>query len=158
VIVTLAGPKECPIREIDTGRAQIRVKTFPEMHELNEIIRTAVRNSLDCAVYPDSTLDIGIAILSDQGSLVCCAINAAVLALADAGLKLVQNVAASCMAFRGDQIFIDPSKTEEQMAGGFVTFVYARDTGAVFESFFAGLIDPALMIVPLELAPCLPPL
>jgi ribonuclease PH len=156
VIATLAGPKECRIREIDTGRAQIRVKTFPEMHELNDIIGTALRSALDCAAYPDSTLDVGITILCDEGSLVCCAVNAAMLALADAGLKLVRDVAAACRALRGGQLVVDPAKSEEDGADGVVTFVYARDTGEVFGSFFEGLAEPALVIAALDRAACLP--
>jgi ribonuclease PH len=156
VIVTLAGPKECRIRKINTGRAEIRVKTFPERHELNDIISTAIQNALDCAAYPDSTLDVGITILSDEGSLVCCAINAAILALADAGLKLVRDVAASCLAVRAGVLYVDPAKSEEDAADGVVTFVYARDTSEVFGSFFEGLIDPALMILAIDRAACLP--
>lgn len=128
MIVTLAGPKECRIREIDTGRAQIRVKTFPEMHELNDIISTSLCNSLDCAAYPDSTLDVGITILWDEGSLVCCAINAAMLALADAGLKILRDIAVSCLALRDGRLFVDPAKSEEESSDGIVTFVYSRDT------------------------------
>jgi ribonuclease PH len=156
VIATLSGPKECRIREIDTGRTQIRVKTFPEKHELNEIIGTAVKNSLDCFAYADSTLEVGITILCDRGSLLCCAINAVMLALSDACLKIEREVCASSFAIRGSELFVDPSKTEEETSEGIVTFVYAKDTGVVFGSFFEGLIDPSQMIVPLDRARCLP--
>jgi ribonuclease PH len=156
VIVTLNGPKETRIREIDTGHAQIRVKTYPEMHELNDIITTAIKNCLDCSAYPDSMVDLGIAIVSDQGSLLCCAINAAILSLHDAGLKLLRDVSASCFAFRGDVMIVDPSKREEENCDGVVTFVWARDTGEVFGSFFDGMIDPSMMILAIQRAPCMP--
>jgi ribonuclease PH len=158
VIATLSGPKECPVREIDTGRAQVRVKAFPEMHELNDIIGTAVRGSLDCGQYPDSTVDIGITIVHDDGALACCAVNAAMVALSDAGLRLTREVAASCIAIRGRELLADPSKQEEDAADGVVTFVYATADEEVFGCFFGGMIEPEVMDAALARAASLPPL
>jgi ribonuclease PH len=50
----------------------------------------------------------------------------------------VRAVAASCIAIRDGALFVDPSKEEEERADGVVTFVYTRETGEVFGSFFEG--------------------
>jgi ribonuclease PH len=158
VIATLSGPKECRVREIDTGRAQVRVKTFPEMHELSDIIATSVRGSLDCGQYPDSTVDIAITLVRDDGALACCAVNAAMAALSDAGLRLWREVAASCIAVRGHELLADPSKQEEDTADGVATFVYAAADGEVFGCFFEGMIEPEMIDAALARAVCGPQL
>ncbi|KAK8844865.1 Exosome component 5 [Tritrichomonas musculus] len=152
VIANINGPKELRYREVDTGLTQVHVKTFPERHELNDIITTAVSNSLDLSSYPDSYIDISITIVCDDGSLVSCAINAAILALHDSSLKLKNRVCASCFSFKGKELYVDPSKHEEEVADGVVTFAYYNNlnndnNGKIFSCYFEGLVDPSLLIV-----------
>ena len=152
VIVNIIGPKELRYREVDTGLAHIHVKTYPEMHELNDIIQTAVKNSLDLSAYPDSSIDVSITIICNDGSLACCAINTAILALKDAQLKLTHRISASCFTFKGKDLYVDPSKHEEEVADGVVTFVYSHEDQKVFSCFFEGNVDPAMMLLAMERA------
>ena len=151
VIVNINGPKELRYREVDTGLTQVHVKTFPERHELNDIITTAVSNSLDLSAYPDSYIDISITIVCDDGSLVSCAINAVILALHDSSLKLKNKVCASCFSFKGTELYVDPTKHEEDVADGVVTFAYfsnlnENNNGQIFSCYLEGLVDPAMVI------------
>ncbi|OHS97821.1 3' exoribonuclease family, domain 1 containing protein [Tritrichomonas foetus] len=146
VIANVNGPKECRYREVDTGLTQVHVKTFPEKHELNDIIVTAISNALDLSAYPDSYIEISITIICDDGSLASCAINAAILALHDAHLKLTRKVSASCFTFKGKELYIDPTRHEEEVADGVVTFAYSHEDQRVFSCFFEGNIDPAMMV------------
>ncbi|KAH0791467.1 exosome complex component RRP46 [Histomonas meleagridis] len=124
------------------------------MHEINDIITTSVENSLDCAAYPDSNIEISITVVCDNGSLACCAINATILALFDAGLKLKQRVSSSCFAIKDDAILIDPLKREEEISDGVVTFAYSHHDHNVFSTYFQGSIKPSLMIAALSNATC----
>lgn len=151
VIANVNGPKELRYREVDTGLTQVHVKTFPERNELNDIIATAVRNSLDLSAYPDSYIDIAITIVCDDGSLVSCAINAAILALHDSSLKLKNRACASCFAFKGKELYVDPTKHEEEVSDGVVTFAYFHNPDSetnnnIFSCYFEGLVDPSMMI------------
>lgn len=155
VIVNIVGPKECRFREIDTGKAIIRVKTFPETNELNDIVETAVSNSLDCEAYPDTFLDVGITIVCDDGSLASCAINATMLALIDAQYKLNNTILASSFAFKDNEILIDPSKREEEATDGYVTFVYTHDDKhSIIATYYQGNILPAMMLAAISRATC----
>lgn len=154
VIVNVVGPKECRYREIETDKSRVHVKTYPEMHEINDIIATTVINSLDCEAYPDTTIEISVTIICDNGSLACCAANATVLALFDAGLKLKNKVSSSCFAFKGDVIMLDPTKHEEEVSDGVVTFVYSHEDNKVFSTFFQGSVKPALLMATLANATC----
>ena len=153
VIANVNGPKELRYREVDTGLTQVHVKTFPERNELNDIITTAVSNSLDLSAYPDSYIDISITIVCDDGSLVSCAINAAILALHDSSLKLKNRICASCFSFKGTELYVDPSKHEEDVADGVVTFAYydnpsdSEINNSIFSCYFEGLVDPSMMVV-----------
>lgn len=149
VIVSIVGPKEMRFREIETGKVLIKAKSFPENHTINDIVTTAIENSLDCTKYPDSTLEVLITIISDDGSLKCCAINAAIMALDDAGLSLRSKVSASSISIMentdedGDisySYFADPSLREEEISTGIVTFAYEQESNIVFATFFDGCV------------------
>lgn len=156
VIVCVNGPKECRFREIDTGKCQVRIKTYPEMHEMNDIIATSIRSTLDLEAYPDSTIEVSVTIVCDDGALLCCAINAAMKAIEDAGLKRTRDIAASCFVIRNRELLVDPSKQEEETADGVATFVWAKDSGEIFSCYFDGLIEPELMVALMEHARAYP--
>ena len=156
VICSIHGPKELRFREIDTGKVQVITFTYPERRELNDMISTSVKNGLDCEAYPDSTLQVAVTIVSDKGALVCCAINAVMAAIKDAGLKMKNDIAASAFAIRNGTILVDPSKQEEETSDGVVTFVFVKETGEVFSCYFDGNVEPEVMVALLEKARCLP--
>ena len=171
VIATINGPKELRYREVGTRLTQINVKTFPEKRELNDIIITALRNSLDLEAYPDTYIDVCITIVCDDGSLISCAINAALLALYDASLKIKKFAFASCLCFKGTELYIDPTKHEEDVlnvSNGVVTFLYSDGTTQnpennsmmanpnneiiIFSCYFEGLIEPEMMMAAISRA------
>lgn len=154
VIASIYGPRECRQHEIETDRASVRVRTYPDTRALHSVVTAAVANSLDCAAYPDTAIDVSIAIICDGGSLACCATNATVLALADAGLRLRRRVSASCFAFKDGAVLVDPTKHEEETADGVATFVFSHEDSRVISTFFQGAVSPELLVAALPNAAC----
>lgn len=62
--------------------------------ELSHTIASALSASLFLHLHPRSTLHITIHVLSQDGSLLACALNAATLALVDAGVPMADYVIA----------------------------------------------------------------
>ena len=145
VIVNILGPKQAVFREVETGKVNIRTKTYPEMPTINKIVTAAIENSLDTERYPDSTLDVSITIVCNDGGLKTCAINATILALLDAGYQMNNTVASTNIVVKGESFNYDPSLDEETYADGIATFVYDIDTKTIFSCFFEGSISPEQM-------------
>lgn len=61
-------------------------------------------------------LDIYVYILEHDGACLAAAINAAGLALADAAVPMYDIITACSVAVIGDQMFVDPSEAEENLA------------------------------------------
>ena len=156
VICSVDGPRECRRRSIELRWLDVNVRTYPEMNPINQMVATAVKNALDCDAYPDSAVTISLTIVCDNGSLPCCAINAALIALRDAGLKFKEDVAASAFVIRDGTILVDPSKQEEQTADGVATFVFRKNSGEVFSCFFEGMVKPEVMVALVERAKVVP--
>jgi len=155
VFVNCIGPFENRTKEIQTGKANLRVKTYPENPAINELLTTCVENSLDLSAYPDSVLEIGVSLISDDGSLKACAINATMLALIDAGYKIKSIISSVCFGFKNNIIFIDPSHSEEELADGTVTYALTNDSAKIFSTQFEGNIKPELLTASISRAACM---
>ena len=138
VIVNVLGPKQTVFREIETGTLNIRTKTFPESPTINKIVTSAIENSLNIENYPDSTLEVSVTIICDDGGLKTCAINATILALLDAGFEMKNLVASSNIVVKGDSFNYDPCLVEEEYGDGVATFVYDVNSETIFSTFIEG--------------------
>ena len=103
---------------------------------------SAIENSLKIENYPDSTLDVSVTIICDDGGLKTCAINATILALLDAGFAMKNLVASSNIVVKGNSFNYDPSLVEEEFADGVATFVYDIKSETIFSTFIEGNFTP----------------
>ena len=145
VIVNIVGPRECKIHDIDTGKVQLKVRSYPETNNINQIVADAVNNSLDLTAYPDSLLEISITIAGNEGSLSCCAINATILALIDSGLQMKRLTCAISFALKDEKIWLDPTDREEIVGDGHVTFLVEKESRTVFGTYFQGHARPEMI-------------
>ena len=86
--------------------------------ELSMVIRNALEPSVFVEYYPKTLLDLSIQILAADGGTRCAAINAASLALADAGIALKDLVSAVAVGKVEDKIILDLSDIEDKEGQG----------------------------------------
>ena len=143
-VATVLGPVECARRaeELpDRALLQVVVKSAPfapavdrrnfnpntdrRLIEASHAVQKALEATLLLHLYPKSRIQVFVSILSDDGSKLCAAINAATLALVDAGIPM-KDLCCACSAGLSDglQPCVDLNRTEEN--GGDVQLVCAR--------------------------------
>ncbi len=86
--------------------------------EISMVTAGALMPSLDLKNYENTVIDIFIMILQANAGTRCAGINAAALALADAGLNMKDMVSAVSVGKVGDKVVIDLDKDEEDFEEG----------------------------------------
>ena len=111
VLAAVYGPREAPMRSdalhdralvrcefsmasFSTGERRRRTKGDRKSVELSLVIKQALEAAVLTELMPRSQLDVNIQVLQADGGVRSAAINAAVLALADAGVPLRDTMAA----------------------------------------------------------------
>ncbi|KAL1924603.1 uncharacterized protein VTP21DRAFT_4257 [Calcarisporiella thermophila] len=94
--------------------------------ELSAFLTQALSPAVRLELFPKSTVDIFIHILQNDGTASCLAgcITAASVALADAGVEMVDMVAACSACFINDTIYMDCSLQEESHVTGSLVVAY----------------------------------
>lgn len=77
---------------------ELHLLTMDNIHRLQEIFACVIRKEK----YPMSQIDLFIEVLQSDGSEFACAINAATLALTEAGVELMH---MACAASVGERLF-----------------------------------------------------
>ncbi len=123
------GPRRCfPKHQEDSERAILRTKynmapfatsernrpgTNRRSTEISLVTRQAILPLLFLNEFPKTAIDVHIEVLQADASTRCCGINAAVLALADAGLPM-RDLVASCSAGKvGEYTVLDVAGKED---------------------------------------------
>jgi len=141
VVCAVYGPRQTK-RPIFTGLArlncELKFATFScakrrghqrdvQERDLSNILRQALAPSLRLELLPKSTIDVFCTVLENDGtdSCISAAITAASVALADAGIEMVDLVAGGSAAYYDDQIFMDITSAEEphKTASLFVSYM-----------------------------------
>jgi exosome complex component RRP41 len=139
-LATVRGPVECSRRSeelSDRAILDVTVKTAPFAPSADRrvtnpntdrrLIETAhmLKRALEAAVllqlYPKSRIEVAVCILADDGGRLCAAINAATLALMDAGIPMKDFVCACSAGYSGgnsDQTLVDLNRKEESANAG----------------------------------------
>eukprot|EP00039_Didymoeca_costata_P027684 m.18927 g.18927 ORF g.18927 m.18927 type:complete len:227 (+) comp6449_c0_seq1:80-760(+) len=125
VLVSVQGPgsvgprSELPTRatlevfwQPKTGIAGLRERAWEQRihHALNSIILGDE--------FPRTRIIVTLQEMSNDGSLFACALNAASLALMDAGIPMRECVAAVEVAFSKGELILDPLSSEQKGADG----------------------------------------
>jgi exosome complex component RRP41 len=92
-----------------------RVRPGPNRRakEISEVSKQALECVLDLKEYPNSVIDVFIELPQTDAGSRCAGICAAAIALADAGLKMKDMVAAVSCGFVDDKVVIDLDYHEE---------------------------------------------
>jgi len=134
VLATCAGPKEAARRSDERHDRCVLVVTamicpFAAIGERSKGVNeragrdlaACVKRALEGAVlaerYPRTVVEVSLLVTVDDGGLVACSVNAAALALVDAGVFLRDIVACASLACRpGRAPLVDPTRNEERRA------------------------------------------
>ncbi|MHA1650118.1 MAG: exosome complex exonuclease Rrp41 [Candidatus Helarchaeota archaeon] len=115
----LAHPNKCVIRALyrmATFSVEERKSPAPSRREVE--LSMVIRNSLEPAIfveyYPKTLIDIVVQVLAADGGTRCASINAASLALADAGIALKDLVSAVAVGKVDGKIVLDLNDIEDK--------------------------------------------
>jgi len=141
-LASVCGPTECSRRSEElTDRAfldvNVRLAPFASsagdrrvvknpagdrvLVEQSHLIKRAIEAAVMLHLYPRARIEINILILADDGGRLCTAINAATLALIDAGIPMKDMVCACSAGLggeSGDSTLVDLNRMERMSYGG----------------------------------------
>ncbi|KAI8614547.1 exosome component 5 [Chytriomyces sp. MP71] len=136
VLASVYGPKEVKLRDEQLDVATVEVLFRPliglsgtteRLYEktLREIVEGVVLRYL----HPRTCVQVTLQVMSDDGCILSCAINAAILALLDAGVALKNMVASvTCVIDQEGQLLLDPSAKEAKEAASTHIFTFDNVT------------------------------
>lgn len=114
----LQNPEKCLLRcyyDMTSFSVTERKKPGPNRRssEISFVTTKALEPVLQLEAYPNSVIDVFIMIIQADASTRCAGINAAAMALANAGLPMTELVSAVSIGKIGDAIVADLTKEEE---------------------------------------------
>lgn len=114
----LQKPEKCLLRcHYDMASFSVTERKRPgpsrRSTEISYVTAKALEPVLDLRAFPNAVIDVYILIIEADASTRCAGINAASLALANAGLEMTELVSAVSIGKTGDAIVVDLSKEEE---------------------------------------------
>lgn len=140
VLASVRGPMACQRRSDelpDRARIDVVVKAAPfapsgdrrvtnpntdrRLVEMCNMIQRAIEATVLLQLYPKSRIQVTVVILADDGGRLCAAINAASVALVDAGIPMKDLLCACSAGYAGgstDTTLIDLNRQEESSQGG----------------------------------------
>lgn len=140
VLASVRGPMACQRRSDelpDRARIDVVVKAAPfapsgdrrvtnpntdrRLVEMSNMLQRAVEATVLLQLYPKSRIQIHVVILADDGGRLCAAINAASVALVDAGIPMKDLLCACSAGYAGggtDTTLVDLNRLEESSQGG----------------------------------------
>ncbi|KAF3446410.1 hypothetical protein FNV43_RR11589 [Rhamnella rubrinervis] len=139
VLAAVYGPKAGTKKNENPERACIEVIWKPKTgqsgkleKEYEMILKRTLQSICILTINPNTTTSVIIQVVSDDGALLPCAINAACAALVDAGIPLKHLAVAVCcgLADSGD-VILDPTKLEEQKMKAFTYLVFPNSVFSV---------------------------
>ncbi|XP_022728851.1 exosome complex exonuclease RRP46 homolog [Durio zibethinus] len=100
--------------------------------EYEMILKGTLQSICILTVNPNSTTSIIIQVVNDDGAVLPSAINAACVALVDAGIPMKHlAVAICCCAPKSGYVILDPTKLEEQKIKAFAYLVFPNSVHSV---------------------------
>ncbi|CAH3174908.1 unnamed protein product [Porites evermanni] len=132
VIAAAYGPAEVRSSKELIDKATLEVVFRPKIGVpgcAEKLIERVIRNSCEPVVlttrHPRSSLAVVVQIVQDFGSLLSCAINAACMAMVDAGFPMKCLVCAvTCTMNESGEIQLDPTSEQEKKASAVATFAF----------------------------------
>ncbi|MDD5178075.1 MAG: exosome complex exonuclease Rrp41 [Candidatus Nanoarchaeia archaeon] len=110
-----------------------RVRPGPSRRskEINLVIEKAFEPVIDTTEFSNTAIDLYIDLIQTDAGTRCAAINAATLALADAGINMKEMISAMAIGKVHDKICIDLTKEEEDMEAVDIPIAMTSNSGKV---------------------------
>uniref|UniRef100_A0A1D1YW18 Exosome complex exonuclease RRP46 homolog n=1 Tax=Anthurium amnicola TaxID=1678845 RepID=A0A1D1YW18_9ARAE len=132
VLAAVYGPKAGTRKGENPEKASIEVIWKPKTGQIGKtekeyemILRRTLQSICLLTVHPNTTTSVILQVVSDDGALLPCAINASCAALVDAGIPLKHlAVSMSCGLTENGSLVLDPCKVEEQKLQAFTYMVF----------------------------------
>jgi exosome complex component RRP41 len=95
------------------GERRKRGKTDRRSTELSMVIRNTLEQTIMLEVLPRTQIDVYVQVIQADGGTRCACINAAMLALADAGVFLTHTVGGVWCTYRNPRDVLCPSRRHD---------------------------------------------
>ncbi|KAL4716434.1 hypothetical protein ACJJTC_015862 [Scirpophaga incertulas] len=115
---SLRGRLHCSVKYAPSGNPKPWMDFFPGIQEkvMSKRILRAIRPAVCRTEFPNKQVDIGIFVLEHDGACLATAINAAGIALAEAGIPMNDTFTACSMVIIDNEFYLDPTEAEEYVA------------------------------------------
>lgn len=100
-----------------TGERRRQGRTDRRSTEISAVIRNTLEQTIITELLPNSQIDIHVQVLQADGGTRCACINAALLALAEAGIPLRDMVAACAAGYLDETALLDLNYIEDSGGG-----------------------------------------
>ncbi|TPX50419.1 H+-transporting two-sector ATPase [Synchytrium endobioticum] len=139
------APFSCPKRRVYSKDAQET--------EFSRIIQQALAPAIRLETLPKSLIDVFIHVVENGGTNAClaAAITCASMALADAGIEMIDQVCACSASFFGPTVALDCDLEEEATQTGQVMVSYMPVSKQVTHMVLSGGVDAAYSVAALNL-------
>eukprot|EP01119_Soliformovum_irregulare_P015984 TRINITY_DN4585_c0_g1_i1.p1 TRINITY_DN4585_c0_g1~~TRINITY_DN4585_c0_g1_i1.p1 ORF type:complete len:181 (-),score=51.30 TRINITY_DN4585_c0_g1_i1:125-667(-) len=104
----------------------------PADKEKEKYIKNCVEAAILSTLHPRTEISIVVQVLNEDGSIVSTAVNAACLALIDAGIPMKNMIAATTIAYLDGDLILDPTEKEEKESSSIFTFaIHSQSDGTL---------------------------
>lgn len=153
VIAGVYGPTEVSAREEKIDSAALKVtfvraggRATPADLAISEAVREALEPVVLTHMHPRTAVIVQLQLVRDAGSLLAAAINAAVLALVDAGLPMCSLLGAVHLAVLADGLVLtDPTTDEQASSVCQLTLAFADEMDAIVCVHSLGRLEASLL-------------
>lgn len=147
MMASINGPIEAKVQQMQIEKAVIQAHYRPKAgvpSVKDRFYESFIRNSCEIAImtslYPRTIISIIVQELQNCGGLISCAVNAACMALLDAGIEMKYLVGGvSCMLDDKGEIIVEPSRLEFENAVATFSFVFDSAKGDIVASHTTGI-------------------
>src|SRR5262245_57186483 len=109
--------------------------------EISKVIREALEPAIIVEDYPRAAIDVFIEVLEADGGSRCAGIDAASVALADAGINMRDMVSACAAGKVDDKIVLDINDTEDKEGGADMPIAYLPNLNQISLLQLEGTFD-----------------
>ncbi|KYQ92031.1 hypothetical protein DLAC_06860 [Tieghemostelium lacteum] len=117
------------------------------------LIKNALESIILTTLHPRTQISIIFQVFSDDGSIISCAINAACLALLDAGIEMQGLIGSVTLCYNHDKsIYLDPTAQEEKECKSLSVIAYGSQSSQIIMNKTEGTLSMDLYFKSLPLS------
>ena len=158
ILAGVFGPRDIhPKHMADTNTGILRVRYHMEPFsvserknpapsrreiEISKVIKEALQPAVILEKFPRTVVDVFLEILQADGGTRCAALDAASVALADAGIPMKDMVCACAAGKAGDALILDVNNEEDQAGQADMPIGYMPNLGKITLLQLDGILTP----------------